>query len=362
MALHKVKLPKSAAYLFGIVVLQKRLLRALADPSINAGTVTTAWVQSVLSSMDPEWVRKFCLGGEKSILHPLATIAGATLAARQALYDEFCRQNKVAAMLLVGGDFQDVEDLPGFTLDLADAVKTFFGRCYRLLSNEASRQWNGFEFDRNRSITNGAYKEDFCQDYPTKVVCPYCDGEIQTPELDHYLSKSRFPLLACSPWNLVPICRSCNDMITAKGDRPAITLGPPRSTDDWLHPFFRAASNNVRIALTGTPKNSIPELHSADPAEQIRLNNHTNLIRSLGKRWTNVAAARFDRLVREVNDRIGEPGNSIQSLVMKRLEDHQKSRGRDASSMVHTAVCQAVLDQRPEYMQEFTTPNSPALV
>ncbi len=360
MALHPIKLPKSALNLFRIVVLQKRLLKALADPALDANKVDTAWVQIVWSRLDAEWVREFCLGGRESVLHPLRAIADAHLVARQTLYDEFCRQNKVSKMLNAGGNFRDLEDLPGFTSQLADEVKKFFKRCYKLLSHDRNRKWNGYEFGGNRTIKNRSYKEDFCSDYPTNVVCPYCDGEIGTPELDHYLSKSGFPLLACSPWNLVPVCGSCNDAVTAKGDRPAITLGPPRSTDDWLHPFFRSASTQVRIELSGTPQNSIPQLHSPDAAEQTRLSNHADLIQSLSKRWTNVAAAHFDVLVREVTRKM-TVSNSVKSLVKTKLEDHLESRGKAASSMVHAAVCQAVLDRRPEYLEEFANPNAPTL-
>jgi hypothetical protein len=360
MALHPVKLPKSAAYLFRVVALQKKLLKALTDPSVDANTVDTAWVQNVWTNLDAGWVKKFCLGGPESVLHPLKAIATANFETRQALYVEFCRQNKVAVVLNEGGNFQELEHLPGFTPQLSDHVKKFFKRCYKLLSTDAKRQWKGYEFNGNRSITNRNYKEDFCSDYPTKVVCPYCDGEIGTPELDHYFCKSEFPLLSCSPWNLVPVCGSCNDAVTAKGDRLAITLGPPASTDYWLHPFFRPASSQVQIKLSGRPENSIPQLLSPDATEQTRLRNHTDLIRSLAKRWTNVAAAHFDVLVREVNRKVNT-ATSVDSLVRTKLEDHLESRGRAASSMVHAAVCQAVLNRRTGYIEEFATPNAPVL-
>ena len=360
MALHPVELPRSAAQLFHIVALQRKLLKALADPSLDASVVETAWVQKVWSSSDPEWVRKFCLGGKESVLHQLKVIADADINARQTLYAEFRRQNKVETMLNAGGNFRALDALPGFTTQLATAVKKLFQRCYKLLSNDAGRQWYGYEFNGNRSITNRNYKDDFCGNYPASVVCPYCDGEIGTPELDHYLCKSGFPLLACCPWNLVPVCGSCNDVVTAKGDRPAITLGPVRSTDDWLHPFFRPASTQVQIKLSGTPKDSIPKLHSPDAAEQTRLSNHEELIQSLSKRWTNKAAASFDVLVREVNRKINAV-NSVEHLVSMELEDHLASRGRAASSMVHAAVCRAVLDRRSGYIEEFANPNVPAL-
>jgi 5-methylcytosine-specific restriction endonuclease McrA len=359
MALHPVRLPKSAAHLFRIVVLQKRLLKALANPVLDAESVDSAWLQHVWSNMDAEWVRKFCLGGKESVLHPLQTIAGANVAARQALFEEFYRQNQVAGMLAAGGNFTDLCELPGFSHELAASVKKVFTRCYKLLSNDSGRKWVGYQFRGDRCISNQSYKEDFCSSFPTCTVCPYCDGEIGTSELDHYYSKSKFPLLACSPWNLVPVCPSCNK-VTAKGDSPAMTLGPPRSTNDWLHPFFRPASPDVQIRLSDTPPEFIPQLHSPDAAEQIRLSNHTDLIRSLSKRWTKRAAAYFDHFVMQVNRRL-DAGLPFETIVAMSLEDHLASRGREASSMVKSAVCLAVLEQRTGYIEEFAAPNAPAL-
>lgn len=359
MALHPVKLPKSSIHLFRIVFLQKRLLKALADPGLNANTIDTAWVQRVWRKLDAEWVRKFCRGKQESVLHPLRAIAAADITARQALYAEFCLQNKVACVLNTGGDFQDISTLPGFTGQLVNQVKKLFKRFYTLLSNDTNHQWNGYDFGCNGCISNRDYKDDFCRDYPTCEVCPYCDGDIGTPELDHYLSKGGFPLLSCSPWNLVPVCKSCNG-IGAKGSRPAITTGPPNSMVDWLHPFFRPASHQVKIRLSGTPRDSIPQLHSPDATEQIRLSNHTALIQSLSTRWAKKALSYFDRVVTEVNRRL-TPQHTIEELVNDRLEDHLGCRGRSASSMVHAAVCQAILDRRPEYLEEFAMPNAPDL-
>jgi len=63
-----------------------------------------------------------------------------------------------------------------------------------------------------------------------------------------------------------------------------------------------------------------------------------------------------------VNEKIRRnPGKSINDLVQERLEDHNKARGRTASSMIHAAVCEAVLQRRPEYIEEFSTPNVPVL-
>ena len=357
MALHPLKLPpRTAGYLFRVIVLQRNLLQALADPLLNADAVDVAWVQNVWRRLDPEWVRKFCLGGQAGRIR---AIAAATAPARRALYEEFCRQNKVHRVLQGGGDFRDLATLPDFNPVLVAQVKKFFIDCYEVLGQ--SSRGRGHALPGGRVITKLKYSESFRESFPTKVVCPYCDGAIETADLDHYYSKSLFPLLACAPWNLVPVCKSCNDAATAKGNRPALALGPPCSAADWLHPFFRAASSQVQIKLSGTPRGSIPQLHSPDAAEQTRLDNHTGLIRTLSTRWTNAAATYFDNLVLQANRRVTLT-NSIEDFIKMRLEDHCHERGRTASSMVHSAVCRAVLDKRSEYLEEFANPNAPRLV
>jgi hypothetical protein len=356
MALHLVKLPaRTASHLFKVVVLQRTLLKALAAPHLRADAVDAAWVQNVWRRLDAGWVRKFCLGGQEGRIQ---AIAAASPLARHALYEEFCRQNKVQRMLQGGGDFRDLAALPDFNPALAEQVKNFFMDCYDVLG-QSSRS-RGHALPGGGVITKRTYNDSFRESYPTKTVCPYCDGEIGTPDLDHYYSKSLFPLLACAPWNLVPICKSCNDVATAKGNRPALELGPPCSAENWLHPFFRAASSHVAIGLRGTPRDSIPKLYSPDAAEQARLDNHTDLIRTLSSRWTNIAAMYFDSLVHQTNRRVTAT-NSAEDFIKLRLDDHCYDRGKAPSSMVHSAVCRAVLDRRPEYLEEFAAPNAPRL-
>jgi hypothetical protein len=363
MALHRLNLPRIAAHLFRIVALQKRLLNALADPTLNATGVNAAWLQRVWPRIDPEWVRKFCLGGQEARIR---AIAQAAPTARNALYLEFCRQNKVPSMLVAGGDFRDLRTLPDFNDLLAQTVTDFFIDCYDLLGQSSGTK--GYLLPLGRIVTKRLYNDRFRESYPCKIVCPYCDGEIGTAELDHYYSKTHFPLLACSPWNLVPICKSCNDTALAKGDRLALTPGPPRSTTDWLHPFHRPASSRAEIRLTGNPRRAVPQLYSPDSTEQRRLNNHLWLMdrldkadpfRYLSKRWTNTAAAFYDVLVREVNRKANT--RPMLSLIGTRLEDLLAVRGQAPSSLAQTAVCQAILANRPEYLEEVSARNSVAL-
>lgn len=261
----------------------------------------------------------------------------------------------------------NLQQIPGLSESLAKQVKDLFQYSYDRLGE--NHPWPGYILPGGVTLSKSSYKKAFCSSYPTSVVCPYCDGAIGVPELDHYYCKSQFPLLTCSPWNLVPICRSCNDMIGGKGDQLALDPGPPRSTGMWLHPFYTPASKAARIRLLGAPGSPIPRLYSPDQIEQTRLDNHTALLDqtslprpkgTLSERWTQVAAAYFELLVRKVNEG-RKNGRAMEIVVRENLEESTEFRGRYPFMMIHAAVCEAVLDRRAEYAAEFDDSNPPAL-
>jgi len=358
MALHPLELPREAALLFRVVVLLKRLFCALAESAPDPTTVDTGWLQRLWQCQDAEWTRRFCLGGQEGRIQ---AIAHAPLLARSGIRDEFVRQNKVHAVLVAGGDFRDLTSIPGMNDSLAETVKVFLTKCYDQLGSNGQK-WPGFAFSGGRLLHKQAYKESFQQRHPASTVCPYCDGANQAPELDHYLRKARFPLLACSPWNLVLVCKPCNDMILGKGKSEARTVGTPRPMDQWLHPFFRPASTEVCISLTGAPRASIPRLHSPDAEEQIRLDNHAKLIQDPPKshrlydHWTQMAASYHERLVARVR-RERTLTLTPDVVVDRELEAHLADRGIMPSSMIKAAVCRAILDNRPGYREELVDSN-----
>lgn len=60
-------------------------------------------------------------------------------------------------------------------------------------------------------------------------ICPFCGfGHVNT--LDHFLPKSKFPLISILPINLVPCCADCNKGKTSRVARRAEQLS--------LHPYF----------------------------------------------------------------------------------------------------------------------------
>ena len=59
--------------------------------------------------------------------------------------------------------------------------------------------------------------------------CPYC-GQRNVRTLDHFLPKSRYPMVAINPSNLIPCCSDCNK------DKKDSSIN--KNSDLIIHPYF----------------------------------------------------------------------------------------------------------------------------
>lgn len=77
----------------------------------------------------------------------------------------------------------------------------------------------------------GSFHKNFRTENSRLAVCPYCDMDtivaISNISIEHFLPKSKFPLLAMNPYNLISSCTACNKAHEGKGekvsDAPIIT-------------------------------------------------------------------------------------------------------------------------------------------
>lgn len=72
-------------------------------------------------------------------------------------------------------------------------------------------------------------------------ICPYCDWyemELKGVSVDHFLPKSKFPLLAIYPKNLVVSCGTCNDRI--KNEKTFLPI---------VHPYYKDISDYIIFKL-----------------------------------------------------------------------------------------------------------------
>lgn len=119
-------------------------------------------------------------------------------------------------------------------------------------------------------------------------ICPLC-GAGYAVTLDHYLPKSKFPLLSISPLNLIPACRDCN---TGK-----LTAYAQAYDQQSLHPYFDHGLYQVDRWLTAEVLHSAPASirFSTDPpknwsdGDKERVKSHFTSLK-LGERYAVLAA------------------------------------------------------------------------
>ncbi|WP_237276422.1 hypothetical protein [Tenacibaculum ovolyticum] len=82
-------------------------------------------------------------------------------------------------------------------------------------------------------------------------VCPYCNRnwiitvskrnkKVTNPQLDHFFSKSHFPLLRLSFYNLIPSCETCNARLKKNTEF---------KIDNNLHPYLDGYSTNAKFIV-----------------------------------------------------------------------------------------------------------------
>jgi|SRR6185312_337127 len=64
---------------------------------------------------------------------------------------------------------------------------------------------------------------------PKHSICPLCSHR-KVETLDHHLSKSKYPRLSVTPFNLIPACSDCNK--SKRSDSPT------KPEEETLHPYY----------------------------------------------------------------------------------------------------------------------------
>lgn len=128
-----------------------------------------------------------------------------------------------------------------------------------------------------RSFNRSQFAEIFTQENYGRV-CPPCDGDMNGPEVDHWLPKSKYSALSCHPKNLMPVCHRCNSR-ECKGEKSPITLANLHPFDDWFHPYERTAHAHFSVKVTGAQVSLV----NTDPDQQTRLNNLDSLLNLTGQ-------------------------------------------------------------------------------
>jgi len=97
-------------------------------------------------------------------------------------------------------------------------------------------------------------------------VCPYCNRQYITPiysdhgkmraDLDHFLPKSKLPYFSMSLYNLVPVCKSCNQSLKRDHEFSFDSISP---YEDHISEYFRFKANVRTHEIT-------LKIHASTPA------------------------------------------------------------------------------------------------
>jgi len=291
--LHKIELPDCAEHLRWIVALQRCLLKAVCHPKIAGSDIDIPWVTEQLAAfeLDEQWLERFCRrrdrirGSQRRLIEHLQTLADYPPDVKRRVLDSFNNDHGCldefdpSRRRLMGVSELERTHAAVDLLSLRALLESFYDPNFYKQSGYVIEHPHGDRVRFHRDVYIAAYEEK----NDDVRVCPYCDGDLGSPEVDHFYPKSKFPQLSCHPLNLIPVCSTCNSR-SNKGEKIPLDLDATDPTHDWFHPFLRSACDNFDIRFERVGQETQPTLRSCDVQTQRRLDNLNELV-GIQARW-----------------------------------------------------------------------------
>lgn len=163
-------------------------------------------------------------------------------------------------------------------------------------------------------------------------VCVMCGGPLgSTPEVDHWIAKSGYPILSVCADNLLPICGDCNST-TNKGDKPVQSNG---SFADWFHPHFRPGSGALHLSYDLSSLAVTCAALVLDDAPRV-----TNLdkLLNLTQRWTREFKAEYAK----------QQGILVRDQKCRDNQERPRLTREEVESFI-TSFANSLLESEPHY-------------
>ncbi|MCC6907133.1 MAG: hypothetical protein IT430_04255 [Phycisphaerales bacterium] len=299
-----------------IVVLQRRLVRQLCALP-EGSTIDLQWLENVAwPNADHDWIQRFWTndGGQRQAL--LGTIASADQGPKQEFLAVMREQHAFrhcytenAAVRLRKTDRSYWTQSP-----VHEAIKR--------LMLAFDDPWLNKSLGYPASIQGAPEKltKELYVRTPRARVCPYCDGELQSIEVDHFLPKSAFPFLSVHPDNLVPSCHESNKG-DHKGDKVPLDWDEEDQTSQWFHPRLRTASNRFVVDFVEKTDRTLGiGLSAIEAAEAKRVENLDGLFR-LSEYWGAAIMDDIQTIQRTVVDSLSAATQAVSaSIVIEQFE------------------------------------------
>ena len=349
--LHKINIPELNRFaLKWIMLLQTGLITGLCKPEVTGLLVNPEWLYErvIHLGVDRTWFSRFCnwqIEGEHYTFLELAqTIANYSPEIKNQILNGFKNNRHIEQSFESGTtpphNLSQVRDFPdGLAKEVGKFFKQFYDpalyRNYKILYNGHT-----LDFDHHRLVTE--FKDSNCEIH----VCPFCDGNPESTEIDHFYPKAHYPYLACHPLNLTPICGACNGP-EGKGQVDPLDLDAFWQSADWFHPYLRPAyASEYRITFERQKEGLTPALKSDDPQTQRRLDNLMCWLK-LCPRWRGALKAEVNAVQRYIHrekEKLGASSLNKDQLCAK-LKDWAESAEDDIGLMPNSILKQAYLTQ-----------------
>jgi len=173
-------------------------------------------------------------------------------------------------------------------------------------------------------------------------VCPACLGELSEGanatkiQYDHYFPKSIYPMLSVHPYNLVPVCSSCNN---SKGEKnPLEPTGNKLHLNEVFVPYQRGGIDTVQVCFQDTrpqPKTIVTIIgRDNDPISASWALSFNHIYKRVAEDWGLALLTHHKKMVEQLVDDFVKVckrhGDTTLDLaeVTKQLEDSADLRLR----------------------------------
>ena len=340
--LHPVPDSSLRRRLMRIVVIQRKLVRALC--ALPAGsTVDQEWLSSTAwPRVDADWIRRFWENENGRRQAWLNTIAAANASAKRELNEIMDEQHRFKKLYCIP---------PEHRLRQTDSTfwkATPVRKAMRHLMLDFYNPWF-YESAGYPSTLHGGgdvLKRKHLARDPLLPVCPFSDGTMQRPQLDHFLPKESFPFICLHPDNLIP---SSSDANMNKSTVLPLDWTAAHQTSKWFHPRWRSAPDRFLLRFDEKSDRLLTlKFEAVDAIEKERVANLDKMF-GLTKFWGTTLDVDIQNVQKEVadllrDDDISATENSVRKQLEKLHRQYARRAGYRPKHIYYAALYEFVLN------------------
>lgn len=352
--------PRCGGALNACLNLQMHLLRWLCDPAVKAVDVLQASLTPpcIPTQIEADWLWRF-LWGRKQARHGMAKII-----ANAEDIDKATLLNWSNSIITIAAQFQPNPTVwPTAAPSVPSPIWSAFKGLMEAFYEQGLKSGLPYTDDGTPTATNGVNYATFVKNFrdahrqnaslEAREVCVLCGGPLgKTPQVDHWIAKSAYPLLSVCMDNLLPICGECN----SSDNKATKAVHSNGNFTDWFHPYLRSANDMMRLSYTLTSRSVT--CSAITPIDQPKVENLNKLL-NLSDRWTREFKAEYAKQqgtllrrekIRISNNRPRHTKVEVQGFFLQQSEDLVSS---EPHYEVHQLLCSAMQEQsRLEAWQE----------